>query len=74
MVVNFTPVPRSNYRIGVPAAGWYRELLNSDAACYGGGNLGNKGGSLSEPIPAHGYDQSINLLVPPLGFVLLKPA
>jgi 1,4-alpha-glucan branching enzyme len=72
MVVNFTPVPRQGYRIGVPEPGWYRELLNSDAALYGGGNMGNGGGVQTEPIAAHGHGQSLNLVVPPLGFVLLK--
>jgi 1,4-alpha-glucan branching enzyme len=72
VAVNFTPVPRPGYRIGVPEAGWYRELLNSDSAIYGGGNLGNVGGLGTEPIPAHGFDQSLSLTVPPLGFVLLK--
>ena len=47
MLVNFTPVPRPAYRIGVPEAGWYRELLNSDAAMYGGSNMGNGGGVLA---------------------------
>ena len=68
MVANFTPVPRPDYRIGVPEAGWYREVLNSDAALYGGSNLGNGGGVQSDPIPDHGHDQSISLTVPPLGF------
>jgi 1,4-alpha-glucan branching enzyme len=72
MVANFTPVPRPGYRFGVPEAGWYREVLNSDAALYGGSNMGNSGGVHSEPIPDHGFEQSISLIVPPLGFVLLK--
>jgi 1,4-alpha-glucan branching enzyme len=72
VVTNFTPVPRPGYRIGVPEAGWYRELLNSDAATYGGSNLGNDGGVHSEEVPAHGFSQSVRLMVPPLGFVLLK--
>ena len=72
MVVNFTPVPRPGYRFGVPEAGWYREMLNSDAAIYGGSNMGNSGGVQTDPIPDHGYGQSISLVVPPLGFVLLK--
>ena len=50
MVVNFTPVPRRGYRIGVPEPGWYRELLNSDAGLYGGGNMGNGGGVQTEPL------------------------
>jgi 1,4-alpha-glucan branching enzyme len=72
MVVNFTPVPRSGYRIGVPEPGWYREVLNSDASPYGGSNVGNSGGIQSEPMAAHGHGQSLSLVVPPLGFVLLK--
>ena len=62
MLFNFTPVPRSDYRIGVPAAGYYAELLNSDSAIYGGSNVGNGGGVASEPIPAHGFEQSIALM------------
>jgi 1,4-alpha-glucan branching enzyme len=72
MVFNFTPVPRMEYRIGVPEAGWYAELLNSDADIFGGGNVGNGGGGATEPIAAHGFDQSLRLIVPPLGCLLLK--
>ena len=72
MAVNFTPVPRPLYRIGVPDAGWYREVLNSDAGIYGGSNLGNAGGVHTEPVPSHGYDQSIVLVLPPLAFVMFK--
>jgi 1,4-alpha-glucan branching enzyme len=71
-VLNFTPVPRQDYRLGIPQGGYWRELLNSDAEMYGGSNLGNGGGVTSEPIPAHGRDSSINLVVPPLGAVFLK--
>jgi 1,4-alpha-glucan branching enzyme len=72
MVFNFTPVPRHEYRIGVPDAGWYAERLNSDAALYGGGNVGNGGGTATEPIAAHGFDHSLRLIIPPLGCLLLK--
>jgi 1,4-alpha-glucan branching enzyme len=72
MIANFTPVPRPAYRIGVPEWGWYRELLNSDSERYGGSNMGNGGGVHTESIPTHGFDQSISLTVPPLGFLLLK--
>jgi 1,4-alpha-glucan branching enzyme len=72
IVANFTPVPREAYRFGVPAAGWYRELLNSDSEVYGGSNVGNGGGVMSEPSPIHGFDHSVSLTVPPLGFVMLK--
>jgi 1,4-alpha-glucan branching enzyme len=71
-IFNFTPVPRGDYRVGVPEPGWYAELLNSDGAIYGGSNVGNGGGVGSEPIPAHGFDQSIRLMVPPLGCLFLK--
>jgi 1,4-alpha-glucan branching enzyme len=72
LVANFTPVPRSAYRIGVPESGYYTELLNSDAGIYGGGNVGNGGGASTEPAAAHGFDQSLLLTVPPLGCLLLK--
>ena len=72
IVANFTPVPRDDYRIGVPAAGWYGELLNSDAELYGGGNVGNGGGVATEPVAAHGFAQSVRLIAPPLGLVFLK--
>ena len=72
MVANFTPVPRPDYRIGVPESGYYRELLNSDGEMYGGSNMGNGGGVATEPIPAHGFDHSLSLIVPPLAFLLLK--
>jgi 1,4-alpha-glucan branching enzyme len=71
-VFNFTPVARADYRIGVPDPGFYAELLNSDAAVYGGGNVGNGGGVASEPVPSHGFDQSLRLMVPPLGCLYLK--
>ncbi len=69
---NFTPVPRYGYRIGVPEAGHYAELLNSDSAHYGGGNVGNNGGLDTEAGLWHGYDQSLSLTLPPLGIVVLK--
>ena len=72
-VCNFTPVPRDGYRIGVPSAGFYSEILNSDAEIYGGSNIGNNGGLYSEPIASHGHKQSISLVLPPLAIVLLEP-
>ena len=71
-VVNFTPVPREGYRIGVPEHGVYRELINSDAEVYGGSNVGNGGAIAADPIPSHGYEYSLSLVLPPLGFLLLK--
>ena len=72
MIFNFTPVPRAEYRIGVPQPGYYAELLNSDGSIYGGSNLGNGGGVQSEGIAAHGFDHSLRLTVPPLGCLYLK--
>ncbi|WP_119419160.1 1,4-alpha-glucan branching protein GlgB [Desertibaculum subflavum] len=71
VVCNFTPVPRHGYRLGVPAEGFYREALNSDAEIYGGGNIGNGGGVHSEPVPWHGRPHSVTLTLPPLGGVVL---
>jgi 1,4-alpha-glucan branching enzyme len=71
-VVNFTPVPRRGYRLGVRAGGDYEELLNSDAEAYGGSNMGNQGRVVAEDIPSHGCPWSVSLTVPPLGFLLLK--
>ena len=71
-VFNWTPIVRRDYRVGVPAAGYYKELFNTDAWYYGGGNVGNEGGIQTEPIPAHGHAQSLNLTLPPLGGVFLK--
>jgi 1,4-alpha-glucan branching enzyme len=73
VVCNFTPVPRSNYRVGVPRGGYWRELLNSDAGIYGGAGFGNFGGVEATPVPAHGRQHSISLTLPPLGIVFLKP-
>ncbi len=66
VVCNFTPVPRPAYRIGVPHTGIWREILNTDAADYGGSNLGNFGATTATPIPAHGQPASVTILVPPL--------
>ena len=73
VLANFTPVPREGYRVGVPAPGFYRELLNSDSTCYGGSNVGNSGGLPSEPTPWQGQPHSILLTVPPLAVVFFKP-
>jgi 1,4-alpha-glucan branching enzyme len=73
-LLNFTPVPREGYRIGVPKGGGYIELLNSDAEAYGGSNCGNGGIVFTEPIASHGHSESLRLRLPPLGFLLLKPA
>jgi 1,4-alpha-glucan branching enzyme len=71
VALNFTPVPRDGYRIGAPAAGFWREIFNSDSAYYGGGNLGNGAGLMTEDLPWMGYAQSLVLTLPPLAGVVL---
>jgi 1,4-alpha-glucan branching enzyme len=71
VVLNFTPVPRHNYQIGVPRGGHWKEILNSDAQLYGGSGQGNLGGVEAVPIPLHGRKWSVNLTLPPLGAVFL---
>ena len=72
-VFNFTPVPRYNYQIGIPSAGRWREVLNSDAPLYGGSGQGNLGGVEAVPVSMHGHMHSITLMLPPLGALFLKP-
>ena len=71
VVLNFTPIPRSSYRIGVPAGGFWREALNSDATEYGGGGWGNLGGVEAAPVGSHGFRHSVHVTVPALGAVYL---
>ncbi|MDP9053984.1 MAG: 1,4-alpha-glucan branching protein GlgB [Acidobacteriota bacterium] len=71
-VCNFTPVPRYNYAIGVPDAGYYKEILNSDAAVYGGSNVGNAGGVMATNMTRHGRRNSISITLPPLGVVAFQ--
>ncbi|HSC17594.1 MAG TPA: 1,4-alpha-glucan branching protein GlgB [Rhizomicrobium sp.] len=73
VVLNMTPVPRHHYRVGVSRAGAWRELLNTDAALYGGSNLGNAGGVYAQPDTAHGREYSLELILPPLAGLILKP-
>jgi len=73
LAFNFTPVPRFNYRIGVPRPGRWREIVNSDAKDLGGSGQGNLGGVDSRPIPWNGRRQSVNVTLPPLAGVFLKP-
>ena len=71
-VFNFTPVPRTNYRFGVPLAGKWRERLNSDAEIYGGTGWGNQGGVEAAPVPAHGHGFSLTVTLPPLAAVFFE--
>jgi 1,4-alpha-glucan branching enzyme len=73
-VFNLTPVPRFNYRIGVPRWGLYREILNSDSERYWGSNLGNFGGVHADDLWCHGRPFSIDITLPPLGGLVFKPA
>jgi len=72
VVFNFTPVPRRNYRVGVPKEGFWREALNSDAQDYGGSGQGSLGGVEASPIPFHGRSYSLNITLPPLSAVFFK--
>lgn len=74
IVLNFTPVVRENYRIGVPAYGFYKEIINTDSSIYFGSNVGNLGGVLAENIPWHLHPYSISLKLPPLGGIIMKIA
>jgi 1,4-alpha-glucan branching enzyme len=71
-VFNFTPVPRHNYRVGVPLAGSWEEVLNSDATKYGGSGVGNAGTRETLPFEIHGRPQCLSLSLPPLGGILLR--
>jgi 1,4-alpha-glucan branching enzyme len=72
-VFNNTPIPRFNYRLGVPFEGVWAEVLNTDSSAYGGSNHGNIGGVQASPVPSHGRPFSLNLTLPPLGALFLKP-
>jgi 1,4-alpha-glucan branching enzyme len=72
MACNFTPVPREGYRVGVPHAGHWHEVLNSNAGIYGGTGQGNFGGRESEAVACHGHEQSLLLDLPPLAMVVFK--
>ncbi|HDL6512968.1 TPA: 1,4-alpha-glucan branching protein GlgB [Yersinia enterocolitica] len=71
VISNFTPVPRYNYRVGVPQSGHYREVLNSDSAFYRGSNMGNQGGIHSHPVSSHNHAHSLLLTLPPLSTIYL---
>ena len=72
VVCNFTPLPRTNYVVGVPNPGFWRELVNSDAREFGGAGWGNLGGVESSPVGAHGRPNSVSLTLPPLSTIILK--
>jgi 1,4-alpha-glucan branching enzyme len=72
IVCNFTPIARSNYRVGVPLGGNWREILNSDSAIYDGNNGGNMGEKTTEAIPCNGYGDSLNLFLPAHATVIFE--
>jgi 1,4-alpha-glucan branching enzyme len=72
VLCNFTPVPRFSYRVGAPRGGWWQEVLNSDAAQYGGGNMGNLGGVEAAPVGLHGRPHSLTVALPPLSVSFFK--
>ena len=72
VVANFTPQSHSQYRVGVPLEGFYEEAFNSDSSRYGGSNLGNYGGKFTDVWSIHGYENSLNLCLPPLSVVVLR--
>jgi 1,4-alpha-glucan branching enzyme len=73
VVCNFTPLPRVNYRVGVPRGGRWRELLNSDAQYYGGSGMGNQGAVEAQPMPYEELSHSLTLTLPPLAVLFFKP-
>lgn len=72
VALNFTPVVREGFRLGVPNAGYYREAFNTDADIYGGSNVGNKGGVYSETVESHGFENSLSITLPPLAMVVFR--
>jgi len=73
VIMNLTPVPRHNYRVGLPEAGFWREVLNSDAEVYGGSNLGNLGGVTAEAYQVHTQPFSAQFTLPPLSITAFRP-
>jgi 1,4-alpha-glucan branching enzyme len=73
VILNLTPVPRQKYRIGLPRPGNWLEVLNSDAAIYGGSNMGNLGGVTAEEQKCHNQPASAELTLPPLSILVFRP-
>jgi 1,4-alpha-glucan branching enzyme len=72
IICNFTPISRVGYRVGVPAGGYWKEILNSDGKEYSGSGAGNTGGVLADPLPEHGRNFSLNLVLPPLAIIFFR--
>ena len=71
-ILNLTPVARYQYRVGLPAGGFWREALNSDSRLYGGSNVGNLGGVMAQEIKSHGHPYSAEFTLPPLSIIAFK--
>jgi 1,4-alpha-glucan branching enzyme len=74
VILNLTPVPRQKYRVGLPHAGQWREVLNSDAGIYAGSNQGNLGGVTAENVPCHNQQHSAEFCLPPMSAIVFQPA
>jgi len=72
VILNLTPVPRYDYRLGVPEGGFYKEVMNTDAEMYGGSNMGNGGGVDSESTAWMGQPHSVCMTLPPLSCLVLR--
>ncbi|MGM0368665.1 MAG: alpha amylase C-terminal domain-containing protein, partial [Actinomycetota bacterium] len=72
VVLNFTPMVKEDYRIGVPKSGYWKEALNTDSTHYGGSGIGNMGGKNAENVPFHGKPYSLNITLPPLSAVIFN--
>jgi 1,4-alpha-glucan branching enzyme len=72
VVANFTPQSHAQYRVGVPLSGFYEEAFNTDSSRYGGSNLGNLGGKFTDAWGMHGYENSLDLCLPPLSVLVFR--
>ena len=72
VIMNLTPVPRGNYRVGLPRGGFWREVLNSDAGIYGGSNKGNLGGINADGAACHGQPHSAEFYLPPMSVIVFR--
>jgi 1,4-alpha-glucan branching enzyme len=72
VILNLTPVPREAYRLGLPRGGFWKEVMNSNAAAYGGSDSGNGGGVAAEAVPSHAHAHSACFFLPPLSVLVFQ--